>query len=170
MTAKPSKTEQRLAEAGYLARTERHPHWREYFKDGIWYWPTSKGLAWWIAERAKLVEGKCWLSHEHDEWCRRPAVKYRSDLSILDPNNNEPYTIADMAPQIEGKGIGCNIDFFVRFYPTIWAAMRDGLLTFVAHRDYSGAPHNNEEYVTAALTKEGMAYFDSLPRLELECA
>ena len=108
---------------------------------GIWYKPTAAGLKWWFEQRAAEVK----------------------DVDAI-----QSHYVREM---IEGKGIGAELEFCTeRYHSAAFIGLRDGLFEFIRHRDYWPMRHSFEEYVTVRLTPKGYRYFDSLPRLELECA
>ena len=108
---------------------------------GIWYKPTAAGLKWWFEQRAAEVK----------------------DVDAI-----QSHYVREM---IEGKGIGAELEFCTeRYYSAAFIGLRDGLFEFIRHRDYWPMRHSFEEYVIVRLTPKGYRYFDSLPRLELECA
>lgn len=97
------------------------------------------------------------------DYCRKRA----KHVCIDDPD-----IVANMIEETTGKGVGSSILFYAPSYYRNWVfhALLQGYFDLVEHRDYSGAPGAMEERLTVSLTAKGMAYFDSLPRLTLECA
>jgi hypothetical protein len=81
---------------------------------------------------------------------------------------NEPPNAANLLREFEGKGIGAIVNLYV--FPgnaDFIVALRDGLLEMVSHH---AAEFCSYETLTVKQTAAGMAFFDSIPRLELECA
>lgn len=134
-----------LVKAGYVVLD------REVKRDGdtqLFFKPTPEGIRWWIDCRV----ADCLETQER--MCRYPDWKYE-----LDP--------ASLAPAFEGKGMGNPIDIYcpTGYNPAIWFALQRGLVNFVSHRDYSGGPHNFEEYITVKLTRKGFDFYAALPQL-----
>jgi hypothetical protein len=103
-----------------------------------YYRPTATGVNWWINQR---IED--YASYTHST----------RDVAIL-------------APYIGGKGIGCTVEIPSYIYgPSIFLALRDGLLELASYRDYSGMAHWTSEYITVRLTEKGYRFFASLPTL-----
>lgn len=100
----------------------------------IWFKPTPAGIRWWIDERLALLSG---------------------------PIEAEP-----LASDFEGKGIGYRMTFSLMYghQGAIFRALRDGLLEFVSHSDYSRIPHGCDESITVELNKTGYDFFGALPR------
>lgn len=111
----------------------------------IYYRPTEAGMNWWISARIAAYE-KAIAKNAH----------YKDMVS---------FDIPDLATDLEGKGMGSDILIGMCCYrPAVFKALRDGLLSFVGHSDYSGMPHSHNEYITVRLTQKGFNYFASLPR------
>ncbi len=104
------------------------------------YKATDKGIAWWIQQYASQV----------------------SDRRLAYVSMVEPWT---------GKGIGAELTFSMHWQPEIglaaMAGIQDGLFGYVRFYSY---PRGGEWNITVSLTRKGMEYLDSLPRLQLECA
>lgn len=135
-----------LLKAGYVTLKE--------VKDNQYYYqPTEAGIKWWIGVRYKYaLESVAELKR-----CRLEP-HYGTDPSAL-------------FEKFDGKGIGCQVEILTYHHnAAIFSGLKEGYFDFVHHRDYCGCPHAMEEYVTVALTAKGMAYFDALPKLVLECA
>ncbi len=132
-----------LVQAGYLAfdREEKHeyPDKPQENWTALWYKPTAVGIKWWIAQRAAEYE--------------------KSEYVKTDPAVLEDLRFKGMGQEITLDNLGAsNVG-------AVFSALRDGLLDFVRHRDYSGMPRSCDERITVTLTRQGMEFFDSLPRL-----
>ncbi len=76
----------------------------------------------------------------------------------------------DGQPITDGKGIGAELCFHRDYSNRLASAFRGlalGYFEFVSRYSYRW---RGEESIRVRLTKSGMEYFDSVPRLQLECA
>jgi hypothetical protein len=106
---------------------------------------TQNGLKWWYEQYASDIDrnvGYAKLIEAREDWQGR----------------------------LDGRGIGAEIRY--RFYygdgAVALAGIEDGYFEFVSFYTYSR--EQMEKTVTVRLTEAGMKFFDSLPRLTLECA
>lgn len=135
-----------LLAAGYVEaagdKTWEDASVSHYFK------ATPAGIKWWIDQR---VAGAQESHATSPKW-------FNIDPAIL-------------IEQVTGKGIGSHITFYCgsMYGSAVFVALRDRLFDFVSHRNYYPTG-SMEEYVTVSLTRKGMAFFDAIPQLELECA
>lgn len=131
--------------AGYLVldREEWHRYPDRPTDDwkAIWYKVTPEGLRWWIEQRAASY------------------LELDSKYINLDP--------AILLEDVKFKGVGSEWTMYLGCWNVgaVFVALRDGLLRFIDHTDYSGNPRNCNEYMTVGMTSKGAEYFDSLPRL-----
>ena len=110
---------------------------------------TPKGVKWWIKQHTRKLSPEA----------RESAYK----KLILDSR-------PEWLGRLEGKGIGAEIRYGFEFGDELaaMAGIADGYFEFV---DYTTYCHRSvETFITVRLTPEGMRFFDSLPRLQLECA
>lgn len=140
-----------LVDRGFLKLDSSHPSWpaedqpkfgkRKQFN----YYKltaTEAGLQWWYRERGGSGEMPLILGY-------------------------------DLEPITDGKGIGAELQFSrygIDFGDRLKYAFRGlalGYFEFVSRYSYRWA---GEESMRVRLTKAGMEYFDSVPRLQLECA
>jgi hypothetical protein len=142
-----------LLESGAIEHDGSEPAWLDtehktrrpfsYHK----YRTTEKGIPWWATERVRQAEE------------REPI-----DIAIL----TRPH--GDSDPVIDGKGIGSTMRFW--WWPHAAAALkgiRDGYFK-LEYYDWGHPSMKMYDDITVSLTRKGMEYFDSIPRLVLECA
>lgn len=109
---------------------------------------TVAGIEWWAREYVAKEELEC------------PVA-----IEFLNRRRSEDHWM-----RWDGKGIGAELKFSGYtgdFYPAL-KGVSAGYFDFVSLYYY--AYDGNGPILTVRLTAAGMAYFDSLPRLELECA
>jgi hypothetical protein len=106
------------------------------------YEVTDTGIIWWAANRAK-------------------------ELPVSVDTLKAPRFWQDGGSALDGKGVGGEVTY--HHYADIAAAQAGivaGYFDFVRYYMYP----LSERWITVRLTRKGMDYFDSLPRLQLECA
>lgn len=152
--ALPVKWLKPLLDLGCIRETRKHLAWPDgtipkgdkqfYYYD---FAVTPEGIGWWIKERIS----------EDDREGRIISIAL-----LAQPRRN------GVAP-VEGWGIGSELTF--SWEPEISAAfkaLREGYFEYVY---YSPGYHwRMTQTLTVRLTKSGMAFFDAVPRLQLECA
>jgi len=144
-----------LIEIGAIKKTGEHPAWPEGPPEGARQYNyhnfavTPEGMNWWAIERVKGVE----------ESTGQPI-----NINVFAEWRGE------RPPIIDGKGIGSPFWVFLYDVPTAAKCIRDGYFSF--HEYYWGNPRawHTSDALRVSLTRKGMEYFDSVPRLVLECA
>ncbi len=144
-----------LIDMGAIEQRDIRPAWKEedlkknenlkqfnYYR----FYPTEKGIGWWVSEVAKQVEDR--------------TAGY---LKFVTP-------WCDREPQLDGKGIGAELlyYFFWGDGPIAVAGIEDGYFELVQYYHYSRSL--TDTWVKVKLTEKGFKFFGSLPRLVLECA
>ncbi len=147
-----------LVKLGAIRETGSHPAWPEGMKHRgrpqFTYHDfkvTPEGMSWWARERVA----------DDDKRCGSPI-----SLELLVQPRADGST-----PVPSGKGIGGVIHFW--WEPEIRAAVkgiRDGYFELLHHDNGHPGFWRMNESITVSLTKAGMEYFDSIPKLELLCA
>jgi len=111
------------------------------------YRATEEGIVWWVGQRAGKVLDR---ASAYEGLGRADRSDYRTNLT--------------------GKGIGAELLY--RFdhgdAEVALCGIEDGYFEFVQYYTYKRSPWS--DYLIVRLTRKGMEYFDSLPRLILECA
>lgn len=107
---------------------------------------TTVGMGWWLGQYTKDVLDRGAAYGKLVEWHR------------------------GQEPQLEGKGVGASLRYLFAWdlAPIVMAGIEDGYFEFESFYHYVYDWWSKS--LTVRLTAKGMRYFDSMPRLLLECA